>query len=247
MKSRNLILILASALTLFVSACGTAAQTPEALTVNEAASTLVALTDRAATQSANLRTPTPSLPASTPTFAQPLLYINDDTRCRTGTSSNFKAVAVLSRGITVKLIGKDTSQSAWLIQAPNSADECWVIAGDGSPSGDYESLPEVTPPPSTQSAPVPLNKSDIIANFSCSYPGSSGESVTTNLSWLAPKDANGYRIFRGDTQIADLPADTITYQDTAIIVPAGSVTYGISVYNDVGESTQTKITIVCSK
>ena len=240
-------MILASALTLFASACGAAAKIPEPLTVNEAASTLVALTFQAATQSAHLHTPTPALPASMPTFAQPLLYINDNTQCRTGTSSNFKAIAALSRGITVKLIGKDTSQSAWLIQAPNSSDECWVIAGDGSPSGDYESLPEVTPQPSTQTAPVPLNKDDIIINFSCSYPGSSGESVTTSLSWFAPKDINGYRVFLGNTQIADLPAGTTTYQNTAIIVPAGSVTYGISVYNDAGESAQTKITVVCSK
>ncbi len=247
MKSHNLILILASAPILFCSACGTTAQTPEPLTVNEAASTLVALTDQAATQSAHLKAPTISPPTSTPTFAKPFLYINDNTQCRTGTSANFKAVAPLSRGVTVELIGKDTLQSAWLIQAPNNVGTCWVLAGDGSPSGDYESLPEVTPQPSTQSAPVPLNKGDIIINFSCSYPGSSGESVTTSLSWFAPKDANGYRVFRGNTQIADLPAGTTTYQDTAIIVPAGSVSYGISVYNDAGESAETNITIVCSK
>jgi hypothetical protein len=248
MKSRSAILILASVLTLFASACGAIAKTPEPLTVNEAASTLVALTDQAETQSASLNTPTTfRRPLATQTFAKPLLYINDNTQCRTGTSSNFKSVAALSMGITVKLIGKDTSQSAWLIQAPNSTDTCWVLAGDGSPSGDYESLPEVTPQPSTQIAPVPLNKGDITINFSCSYPGSSGESVTTSLSWFAPKDANGYRVFRGNTQIADLPAGITAYQDTAIIVPAGSVTYGISVYNDVGESAQTNIAIVCSK
>ena len=151
-------MILASVLTLFASACGATAKTPEPLTVNEAASTLVALTDQAATQSASLNTPTTfPRPLATPTFAKPLLYINDNTQCRTGTSSNFKSVAALSMGVTVKLIGKDTSQSAWLIQAPNSADICWVLAGDGSPSGDYESLPEVTPQPSTQNSPSLLN------------------------------------------------------------------------------------------
>ncbi|HUI90151.1 MAG TPA: hypothetical protein VLX61_15640 [Anaerolineales bacterium] len=244
MKLHNIILVPASTLFLFCAACGTATRTPEPLTVGEAVSTLIALTDEAATHSAGLKAP----PTSTPTFATPLLYINDDTQCRTGTSPNFQSVAALSRGTTVELVGKDTLQSAWLIKAPTSADVCWVLAGDGSPSGDYESLPEVTPQPSAQNAPPPpLDKGSIIANFACSYPGSSGESITTILSWFAPKYVNGYRIFRGDTQIADLPASTTTYQDTTVIVPAGSVTYGISVYNDVGESSQTKITVVCSR
>jgi hypothetical protein len=245
-QSRLAILIGASFLSLLASACATITPTTKSLTVSDAASTLVALTFQAATQSASLITPT-AFPSATPTFAKPLLYINDNAQCRTGTSPNSKAITTLTAGVTVELIGKNTAQSAWLIQAPNGIEPCWVLTGDGSPSGDYESLLEVTPQPSTQSAPVPLNKGGIIANFLCSYPASVGESVTTKLSWLAPKDANGYRIFRGDTQIADLPASTTTYQDTAIIVPAGSVTYGISVYNDAGESAQTKVTVVCSK
>ncbi len=248
MNSRKAFLTLAGALALFASACGAAAPTPESLTVAEAASTLVASTFQAATWAATLHTPTPlPSPAATPTFSKPLLYINDNANCRSGTSPNFKIIATLTAGTTLELIGRDTPQSAWLVKAPNGVDACWVMAQDGSPAGDFQSLPEVTPQPSNESAPIPINKGSIIANFTCSYPGISGESVTTTLSWFAPKDANGYHVFRGDTQIADLPAGTTTYQDTAIIVPAGSVTYGLSVYNDVGESAQTKITVTCSK
>ncbi len=249
MKSRKIILILASMLILLASACGTSTPTSQPFSVADAASTLVASTFQAATRSAALNTPTlfPS-PAATPTFTKPLLYINDNANCRSGTSPNFRVIATLTAGTTVELVGRDTPQSAWLVKAPNSTDVCWVMAQDGSPTGDFQSLPEVTPQPSTESAPLPINKGSIIPNFICSYPpGGSGESVTTTLSWFAPKDANGYRIFRGDTQIADLPVGTTTYQDTTTIVPAGSVTYGISVYNDVGESAQTKVTITCPR
>ncbi len=243
MKSHTAILILASALTMFSSACGTIAKTPESLTVSEVASTIVALTFQAATQSASLHTSTPiSLPASTPTFAKPLLYINDNTQCRTGTSSNFKAVAKLSMGMTVTLIGKDTSQSAWLIQAPNSAEPCWVLAGDGSPSGDYESLPEVTPQPSTQKPP----STPVIIGWpwSCLYSDGVIYKFTIILSWIDPAhDANGFLVFRSNTQIADLAATTTSFTDTTNVVIGANLTYSVEAYNDAGSSPQRTITI----
>ena len=237
MNSRNLIWIPISLLILFCSACGTTSQAPEPLTVNEAASTLVALTDQAVKQSARLSTPTISLPTSTPTFSKPLLYINDNTQCRTGTSSNFQAVAALSRGVTVELIGKDTSQSAWLIHAPNNAGICWVLAGDGSPSGDYESLPEVTPQPSTQKPPgTPVFVS---WNYYCTYSNGVLYNATVNLSWIDPaNDANGFRVYRHGTQIADLPAKTTSIIDTVEVVTGTDLSYGVAAYNDAGLSPQ---------
>ncbi len=237
MKSHSAILILASALILFSSACGTTAKRSEPLTVNEAASTLVALTDQAATQLAHISTPTLLPPTSTPTFAKPLLYIKDNTQCRTGASSNFQAVSALSAGTTVQLIGKDTSQSAWLIKAPNSTGTCWVLAGDGSPSGDYESLPEVTPQPSTQKLPgTPVFVS---WNYYCTYSNGVLYKATVNLSWIDPaNDANGFRVYRHGTQIADLPAKTTSIIDTVEVVTGTDLSYGVAAYNDAGISPQ---------
>jgi len=242
MKSRSAFLILASALILFSSACGTTAKTPQPLTVNQAASTLVALTDQAATQSAHLSTPTLSPPTSTPTFAKSLLYINDNTQCRTGTSSNFQAVSELNKGITVEMIGKDTSQSAWLIKVPNSTATCWVLAGDGSPSGDYESLPEVTPQPSTQK--LPGTPAFVGWPWFCTYSNGVMYKATVNLSWIDPaNDANGFRVYRQGTQIADLPAKTTSIVDTVEVVTGTDLSYGIAAYNDAGMSPQRTITL----
>jgi hypothetical protein len=235
-------LILTSALILFSSACGTTIKTPQPLTVNEAASTLVALTDQAATQSASLHTPTLSPPTSTPTFAKSLLYINDNTQCRTGTSSNFQAVSALNKGITVEMIGKDTSQSAWLIKVPNSTATCWVLAGDGSPSGDYESLPEVTPQPSTQK--LPGTPAFVGWPWFCTYSNGVMYKATVNLSWIDPaNDANGFRVYRQGTQIADLPAKTTSIIDTVEVVTGTDLSYGIAAYNDAGMSPQRTITL----
>ena len=242
MKSRSTFLILASALILFSSACGTTAKTPEPLTVNEAASTLVALTDQAATQSAHLSRPTLSPPTPTPTFVEPLLYINDNTQCRTGTSSNFQAVVALSAGMTVQLIGKDTSQSAWLIEAPNSAGTCLVLAGDGSPSGDYGSLPEVAPQPSTKKPPS--TPAFVGWPWFCTYSNGVMYKATVNLSWIDPAyDANGFRVYRQGAQIADLPATKTSVIDTFEVVIGTNLSYSIAAYNDAGMSPQRTMTI----
>jgi hypothetical protein len=237
MKSYTTFLILAGLLILFSSACGTISKTSEPLTVNDAASTLVALTDQAATLSAHLSTATLPPPTSTPTFVKPLLYINDNTQCRTGASSNFQAVAALSAGVTVELIGKDTSQSAWLIKVPNNAGICWVLAGDGSPSGDYESLPEVTPQPSTQKPPG--NPAFVGWPWFCTYSNGVMYKATVNLSWIDPaNDANGFRVYRQGTLIADLPAKTTSIIDTVEVVTGTDLSYGIAAYNDAGISPQ---------
>ncbi len=242
MKSYKAILIPASALILLTSACGTTAKTPEPLTVNEAASTLVALTDQAATQSASLNTPTPLSIAATPTFAKPLLYINDNAQCRTGTSPNFQVVATLSTGITVELIGKDTAQSAWLIKAPNNGSTCWILTGDGSPSGDYESLPEVTPQPSTQKPPsVP-----VFAGWPwfCTYSNGVIYKATVDISWIdVAHDANGFHVYRQGTLIADLPVTKTSFTDTTDVVIGTNLTYGVEAYNDAGLSPRRTITI----
>jgi len=242
MQSRKVVLILATASTVFFSACGTTAITPQPLTVNEAAATLVALTDQAAIQSASLNTPTHSPSTSTPTFAKPLLYINDNAQCRTGTSPNFKVVDTLTSGITVEMIGKDTAQSAWLVQVPSSVDTCWVLAGDGSPSGDYESLPEVTPQPSTQK--MPGMPAFVGWPWFCTYVSGVMYKSTVNLSWIDPAhDANGFRVYRQDTLIADLPAATTTLIDTNNVVIGTDLTYSIEAYNDAGSSPRRTMTI----
>jgi len=242
MKLRDVILMPVGVVMLLCSACGTAPDTPRPLTVDQAASTLVVLTLQAVTQSARLHAPTavPSIP--TPTFSKPLLYINVDTQCRTGASTNFQPVTALSRGTTVEMVGKDSAQSAWLVRVPNGTGTCWVMPGDGSPSGDYVSLPEVTPQPSTQKPPA--TPSFIGWPWFCTYSNGVLYKATVNLSWIDPAhDANGFRIYRKGTQIADVPANKTSIVDTFTVVIGTDLSYGIAAYNDVGISPQRTMTI----
>jgi hypothetical protein len=150
-------------------------------------------------------------------------------------------VAVLSPGTIVEPVGRNTAQSAWLVVVPNSNDACWVQAQDASPGGSYGNLPEVTPQPSAQKPPsIP---GPISWPYLCSYAHGVIYKVTISLSWIdVAGDANGFRLYRQDTLIADLPADTTNFTDTIEVTIGTQLTYSVEAYNDVGVSPRQKIT-----
>jgi len=68
--------------------------------------------------------------------------------------------------------------------------------------------------------------------------------ATVNLSWIDPaNDANGFRVYRQGTQIADLPATKTSVIDTTEVVIGTNLPYSITAYNDAGMSPQQTITI----
>ncbi len=246
---RKAILVFSVALVLALPACSGGAQ-PSAPSpaVNNLASTLVAMTFQAATQSASQSSKVEtSVPAATPT-SRPVLYINNNVQCRTGTKANFKVVATFTPGAVVDIIGKHTVDSAWLVTVPNSPDTCWVLAQDASPSGSYENLPDVTPQPSAQKPPA--MPPTISWPFICSYVQGNVYEVKIQLSWSSPaSDVNGYRVYRFNMQIADLPATTTTFADTTNVDMGSKLTYSVEAYNDAGVSPRKSVTInsICKK
>jgi hypothetical protein len=245
MKPIKIISIACSILIMLASACNadsqTAAPTPD---INHAASTIVALTFQAATESALLHpiANTPALPLSTPT-TQPTLFINNNVQCRTGINQNFRVVTTFTPGTTVDMLGRDSAASAWLIQVPNTPQTCWILAQDASPGGSYENLPDITPQPGTQS--VPGIPGSIFYSFSCTHP-SALSTVITRLSWTdTANDANGFRIYRFGIQIGEVPASTLTFSDTTTIVFATQLSYGVEAYNDAGASPRRTISFIC--
>ncbi len=120
---------------------------------------------------------------------------------------------------------------------------CWILVQEGSPSGSYTNLPELTPQPSTQK--LPAIPGSIVYSFSCTHPNALS-TVTTNLSWTDPAgDANGFRVYRSGTQIADLPADSPTFTDTTTVIFATQLSYSVEAYNDAGASPQRTVNFVC--
>lgn len=213
----------------------------QALSVDDQAATIVAMTFQAATQSAVNNPPTP-LPLATATFDQPRLYIRANSSCRTGIGSNFKVVANFPTDTTVEMLGKDSAQGAWLIQMPDGAGSCWVLAQDSSPTGSFENLPEITPQP--VAGQPPSAPSTLRWPYSCTYEHDVVDKLAIALSWTnTAQDANGFRVYRNETLVADVPANVNTYSDETDVTTGSSITYSVEAYNDAGVSPRLAQTI----
>ncbi len=243
LRSGPVALLYTCLISVAIAGCSSAAQSTPTLSVNDTAATLVSKTFSAATRTAQAAPPTlPPLPKATATLDKPRLYVNTNIQCRTGTRSNFKVVATLPAGTIVDMIGKDSAEGAWLVTIPNSTINCWVQIQDSSPSGSFQMLPEVTPQPTTQqlpTAPIGFNWS-----FFCDYGQGVIYKVTIKLSWsTAGSEVNGFRVYRGDTQVAELPADITSFSDTAEVTLGTDLSYSVEAYNDAGVSPRHNLTI----
>jgi hypothetical protein len=237
MRSKFASLAPLTLLILAMVAC-TIGEAAPALGPVDAAGTIVAMTLQAAglTTSSGPATavsPSPAPPSATAT-TKPTLKINtNNTRCRSGPGPDFDLIATYNAGTDVDLIAKDTADGYWLVKDPGSGSSCWVQTQDASPSGSFELLPEVTPPP-TIAKEVPAAPAWASLSDAWRYECAAG-SVTVTLQWTDRADnETGYRIYRNGELIDELPAGSNFYTD--ILNAGSSLAYSIRAYNDAGES-----------
>lgn len=217
-------------------------QATPTLSVLDQAGTIVAGTLRAggiSTAVAVAVTASPASALATPT-TKPSLFINTDgAKCRSGPGPDFKEIASLKTGTSVDMIAKDTADGYWLVKDPTSGDSCWVQVQDATPSGSFELLPEVTPQASTQNAPA--SPTIFYPNFFCD-----ATTLTTSLTWNdAADNETGYRVYRGGTKIADLPANSTSYNEKIDFLFGSQMTYSVEAYNEAGASPQKSLTFKC--
>jgi SH3 domain-containing protein len=236
--------IFAGVLVLAGLACNLGLPAPAPSDPRDAAGTIVAMTLQAQglPTSAGLiaETPTSASPVPpTPTFSRPILYINQNANCREGPGNNYKVVTSFTAGTSVDMLAKDSADSYWVIQIPGGTDTCWVAAEFASPGGDYQGLPEVTPEAAAKD--VPARPGSLYFNYYCD-----NTSVTTTLTWAdIAGNENGYRVYRLGALIADLPANTTTYTDTAEVAFGTPLTFSVEAYNEVGPSPQRTVNFTC--
>jgi len=249
MKLRKTILIFSGTLVLSMLACNIGIQAPtSSVSPRDAAGTIVAQTLQAqglptsSGQVLNSPVPTASKEAAvTPTLSKPILTINQATNCRSGPGTNYKVVTSASAGAQVEIVGKDTADNYWLVKIPNDTGTCWMSGQYATPSGDYASLPEATPEAPTPG--VPSRPGSLYYNYSCT---NGATAVTTNLTWSDNSDnETGYRVYRGDTMIADLPANSTAYTDTTNITYGTTLTYYVEAYNAAGASPRRSASFSC--
>lgn len=239
MKSKSKILMMSAAMAIGLAAC-TLGQTRSSGDPKDAAATIVAATLKAQGISTSpAPSVTPGVPAepTTPTVtatAKPAVTINaNGAACRTGPSANNEILTTLGAGTIVDMIAKDTADGYWMVKDPASGSSCWVQMQDGTASGSYALLPEVTPQ-ATEAQPSTPARPGSSANFNYWEYNCGGGTVS--LQWLDNADnETGYRIYRNGQVISELPAGSTSYTD-AIYLGIGPLDYSIRAYNNAGES-----------
>ena len=223
---RRLLLVIA-ALTLLLAACNIDLQLPLNSEQQEAA-TLAALTLQAAG--------TPSGP-----FEQPMLEITGNTNCRSGPGGSYALITAFTPGTKLEIVARNSANNFWQVKLPGTDDTCWVWGQYATASGSYESLPESASGDQASGGDVPAGPSSLFFNYTCPL-----GNLTTNLSWGdAADNESGYRVYRFDQLLADLPANTTAYTDVVIVTPYTALEYSVEAYNSTGSSARRTISFSC--
>lgn len=175
-----------------------------------------------------------AVPTSGPAVTQssaPILTVDDNTNCRTGPGTNYAKVTTIPAGTSVQVVARYGGGTYWIVNPPNVAENCWISGELGKVTGDTSTLPEVTPEAGADSD-APARPGSLFYNYFCS-----GGEVTTTLTWEdAANNENGYRVYRFDTVIVDLPPNSTQYVDTVTVAGGTQLQYRVEAYNSAGAS-----------
>lgn len=234
------------ALAFVMAGCNIGIKAPPSSNVSDAAGTIVAQTLQAATESAVkgtiANTPAPFTSPVPPTqnSSAPILTVDNPTNCRGGPGTSFPLITAFNAGTILSIISRDTADNYWLVTIPNTQSTCWASGEYATASGDFASLPDVTPTAGAISA-VPARPGSLFFNWvgPCA-------SLTTTLKWSDNADnETGYHVYRDNTLVADLPANSSSYTDIANIPVGATITYSVEAYNAIGASPQRTISYAC--
>ncbi len=225
--------------------------TPQAISVNDQAATIIASTLQAQTQNGGdvpitataSVTPSASSTATvaltqsiTPTFSTPILTVLQQTNCREGPGQDYEVIFTYLEKKKLQILGRYDPTNYWLVKSAESkTGSCWLWGEYVEVTGSYWAVPSVTPPATATPAPPPapsLSKWE----FSCSL----GQ-MTITIDWMdRATDETGYRILRDGNSIAELPPNSTTYTETIPLLAGESAEYYVQVYSP-GGSANTRV------
>jgi len=250
-KIKKLFLI---ALCSLLAACNMPATDSEE-NLNDQAATIVALT--IATENISTPTkentpqPTPTLavtntpkPTITPTYSVPMIKLTENTNCRSGPGQSFDILTTLLAGASVEIVGKHSTENYWVVKAEGMDEPCWLWGEFATTSGSYWVVPTMSAPPTA--APKPANQpTNVRWDYDCTFNGVNSD-VSVTLTWNdETSDELGFRVYRDNAQIAELPPNTTSYSDALAADTSQTITYGISSYNAVSESPRATVSFSC--
>ena len=197
-------------------------------------------------------TPTIQLSATpttgTGTATATTLTVDSNTNCREGPGTTYKVVLVLVPGTTYQMIGRTADNKSWVVTELGKATPCWVPAEMSNAFGNVNLLPVTTPSAPTASAAGSVSApTGLRYTYFCTYNGFNSD-ITVTLTWTDRSDnETGFRVYRNNTLVVDLAANTTTYTDTFAGSDVVANSYRISAYNSLGEALGSPISFSCSQ
>lgn len=175
----------------------------------------------------------------TPTGGKAMLSITGNSNCRSGPGGSFKYITAFIPGTKLEIVGYSAENNYWQVKMPNSTDTCWVWGQYATATGDIAHLP--TPAPVYSVGTVPSRPGSLFYTYDCSY-----GSLTTELKWADNADnETGYRVYRFDQLLANLPPNATSYIDKQPVSPGTALQYSVEAYNDAGSSQRRTINFTC--
>ena len=173
------------------------------------------------------------------TGEKPSLTITGNSNCRSGPGGSYDLITSFTPGTALELVGRNAANNYWQVRLPASEETCWVWGQYASASGDLDSLPESAP--AEASGGAPSRPGSLYFKYTCPL----GE-LTTNLTWSdAADNETGYRVYRFDIMLADLPANTTAFTDVVTVDPYADLQYTVEAYNSAGVSPSRTIEFKC--
>ena len=183
------------------------------------------------TNSGSLATPSDS-------SGQPAASFEDVTNCRTGPGVNYERVTQILPSDSVEIIGF-YPPNYWIVSTDDGP--CWVSGEFVTPSGNVAAVPTVTAPATPQGGSpenVSLQKWDVFCNYVTNE-------ANTSVRWADKDGETGYRVFRNNELVAELPADSIVFTETITLLAGQSVGYYVTAFNGAGETSSKSIALYC--
>jgi len=221
------------------------AQTAAALTVEAllAPSVTVTVHQESATSVPTPLTPTVG-PAGTitPTYSVPMLKVLQQTNCRMGPGQDYEVVYTYLQWKELEIVGAYPQGNYWLVKSGESpTGTCWLWGEYVEVSGSYWVVSSVTPPPT---ATIPPPQAPVIEwEYFCSY---ATNDIDVSLKWKdVATNETGYRILRNGQVIAELPANSTSYNETIDLIAGEKTIYEVEVFNSTGPKRSSPISFEC--
>lgn len=225
---------------LFISSCNFPSPTESS---SSGVATSAALTVQAALNAppntTPLASPISTISEATQTFSKPLASVGEVVNCRTGPGTNYERITQILPNEAVDIVGF-YPPNYWVVST--KAGICWLSGEYATPIGSFAAVPTVTAPPTPEgNSPqnISMQKWDILCDYQTG-------SANVTIRWSDKSDnESGFRITKNGTVIAELPANSTEFTETITLLSGQEVKYGVIVFNSVGSTNSSPITLSC--